>query len=43
MNGLAEEIMKPSFLKGNNTLAINNKHEKEISKMSSFTVIKTNK
>lgn len=43
MNGLAEEIMKPSFLKGNNTLAINNKHEKEISKISSFTVIKTNK
>jgi len=43
MNGLAEEIMKPSFLKGNNTLAINNKHEKEIAKMSSFKAIKTNK
>ena len=43
MNGLAEEIMKPSFLKGNNTLAINNKHEKEIAKMSSFKAIKNNK
>ena len=43
MNGLAEEIMKPSFLKGNNTLAINNKYEKEIAKMSSFKAIKTNK
>lgn len=36
MNVLAEEIMKPSFLKGNNTFSINKKHGKELLQISSF-------
>ena len=40
MNDLAEEIMKPSFLKGNNTFSINNKKERKIIKINSFKNIK---
>ena len=40
INDLAEEIMKPSFLKGNNTFSINNKKEKKIIKIKSFKNIK---
>ena len=43
INELAEEIMRPTFLKTNNTLSINNKHEKEIKKINLFKPIKTNK
>ena len=43
MNGLVEEIMKPSFLKGNNILSFNNKQEKKLVKISSFKAIKTKK
>ena len=42
INGLAEEIMKPSFLKGNSSLSINNKHVKKV-KINSFKSIKTKK
>ena len=43
MNGLAEEIMRPSFLKGNNSLSINNKHGKKIIKINSFKSLKPKK
>ena len=36
INDLAEEIMKPSFLKGNNTLSINKKNGKEMLKITTF-------
>jgi hypothetical protein len=43
INQLAEEIMKPSFLKKYNTISIDNKHEKEIMKLNPFKAIKRNK
>ena len=43
INELAEEIMKPSFLKGNNTLTINSSHQKEMMNLNPFKAIKKNK
>ena len=43
INELAEEIMKPTFLKKYNTISIDNKHEKEIIKLNPFKAIKRNK
>ena len=43
INELAEEIMKPSFLKKYNTISIDNKHEKEILKLNPFKALKKNK
>ena len=35
--------MKPSFLKGNNTLTINSSHQKEMMNLNPFKAIKKNK
>ena len=43
INELAEEIMKPSFLKGNNNLTINSSHQKEMMNLNPFKAIKKNK